>query len=474
MILEDTIAAISTAPGTGAIAIVRMTGPAAWTITGQLFSSEHKPGSMRRQSSDNKPIGQIGHWKSHVAMHGFLHDTGTDQLVDEVVVIPFKGPHSYTGEDLVEINCHGGQIVTSEILSLCLANGARLARQGEFTQRAFLNGRMDLTQAEAVLDVIQAKTGLQSRFAVSALKGELGSQIQKVRNHLVELLSRIVAGLDFPEEVGDLPLDDLEKIVEQCTKELKVLLSTARSGRFLREGVRVAIAGKPNAGKSSLLNQLLKFERAIVTDVPGTTRDSLEELLDMNGIPVLLIDTAGIRSTDDQVERIGIERTRKAIVQSDLVLLVTDVLTGWTEDDKLVCDLVVDRPHIILANKIDLSPDFALNEKYETGLACLSKIAISAKDGSGLNELSAAIERWVFNDQQLKDAGGSLNARQGELCERALRSLALVQETALNNMPQDCLATDLKLAIDSLYEMSGEMVSEEIITNVFAKFCIGK
>ncbi len=461
MNFDETIAAISTAPGTGAIAIVRMTGPEAWTITGKFFCSKNK-----------KPL--FDSLKSHVSVHGFVRDSATDQIVDEVVVIPYKGPNSYTGEDLVEINCHGGQIVTSEILSLCLAHGARLARQGEFTQRAYLNGRMDLTQAEAVLDVIQAKTGLQSRFAVSALKGELGGQIEKVRGSLVELLSRIVAGLDFPEEVGDMPLDDLEKIVQEAGKDLQVLLSTARSGRFLREGVRVAIAGKPNAGKSSLLNQLLKFERAIVTDVPGTTRDSLEELLDLNGIPVLLIDTAGIRATDDQVEKIGIERTQKAIAQSDLVLLVTDVLTGWTDDDKLVLDLVADRPHIILANKVDLVQEFDFSDKYLSNNQCLARIPISAKTGSGIAEFSDAIERWVFNDQQLKDSGGSLNARQGELCERALRSLALVQETATNDMPQDCLATDLKMAIDSLYEMSGEMVSEAIITNVFAKFCIGK
>ncbi|HEY9733675.1 MAG TPA: tRNA uridine-5-carboxymethylaminomethyl(34) synthesis GTPase MnmE [Drouetiella sp.] len=458
---QETIAAISTAPGTGAIAIVRMTGPEAWDITGKFFCSKK-----------NKPL--IDSFKTHTAIHGFVRDQKTEQIVDEVVVIPYKGPNSYTGEDLIEINCHGGQIVTSEILSLCLANGARLARQGEFTQRAYLNGRMDLTQAEAVLDVIQAKTGLQSRFAVSALKGELGGQIEKVRVNLVELLSRIVAGLDFPEEVGDMPLDDLEKIVHDAIKELQVLLSTARSGRFLREGVRVAIAGKPNAGKSSLLNQLLKFERAIVTDVPGTTRDSLEELLDMNGIPVLLIDTAGIRSTEDQVEQIGIERTRKAIAQSDLVLLVTDILSGWTEDDQLVLDLVADRPHIILANKLDVQPNFAFTEQYASNAQCLAKISISAKNGDGMQDLSDAVEKWVFNDQQLKDAGGSLNARQGELCERALRSLALVQETAKNDMPQDCLATDLKMAIDSLYEMSGEMVSEAIITNVFARFCIGK
>lgn len=463
--MEETIAAISTAPGTGAIAIVRMTGPEAWSITGKFLASKSK-----------KPL--FDSMKSHVAVHGFVHDSNTDQVVDEVVVIPYKGPNSYTGEDLVEINCHGGQIVTSEILSMCLAHGARLARQGEFTQRAYLNGRMDLTQAEAVLDVIQAKTGLQSRFAVSALKGELGGQIEKVRKNLVELLSRIVAGLDFPEEVGDMPFDDLTAIVDQAQKDLQALLNTARSGRFLREGVRVAIVGKPNAGKSSLLNQLLKFERAIVTDVPGTTRDSLEELLDLEGIPVLLIDTAGIRSTEDQVEQIGIERTRKAIEKSDLVLLVTDVLTGWKNDDQLVLDIVADRPHIILANKIDAVSNFDIanfSPLSDTQASkCLAQIPISAKDGAGMDVLGGAIKKWVFNDQQLKDSGGSLNARQGELCERALRSLTLVEETVANDMPQDCLATDLKMAIDSLYEMSGELVSEEIITNVFAKFCIGK
>ena len=400
-----------------------------------------------------------------------------EPLVDEVVLIPYKSPHSFTGEDLVEINCHGGQVVTKEVLELCLAGGARLARPGEFTQRAFLNGRINLTQAEAVLDLIQAKTGLQSRFAISALKGELGQKIESVRAVLIELLSRIVAGIDFPEEVGDIPLDDLHEVLNRSIEQLQKLLRTARSGRYLRDGIKVAIAGKPNAGKSSLLNQLLQFERAIVTEIPGTTRDSLEEQLDVNGIPLILIDTAGIRTTEDQVERIGIERTKQSIDRADLVLFVTDATTGRTEDDNLVAQLLGDRPHILLANKLDLVAGFDVERAFANGCAsaaCLSRIAISAMTGAGIETLTDSIEKWVFDDPALKDSGGTLNLRQADLCRRALDCLFLVRETAANQMPQDCLATDLKLAVDNLYEISGEKVSEEIISNVFATFCIGK
>jgi len=476
MILADTIAAISTAAGTGAIAIVRLSGPSAWAIAKEIFVVGN---------TKNAPT-----LKSHHALHGYLRSAGNGQtLVDEVVLVPYQSPNSFTGEDLVEINCHGGQVVTNEVLCLCLSGGARLAAAGEFTQRAFLNGRIDLTQAEAVLDVIQAKTGLQSRLAISALKGDLGHKITDVRTRLVELLSRIVAGIDFPEEVGDMPLTDLEEILAGCMLDLQNLSKTARSGRYLRDGIKVAIAGKPNAGKSSLLNQLLQFDRAIVTDIAGTTRDSLEEELDVNGIPLILIDTAGIRSTHDQVEVLGIERTKQSIDKADLVLLVTDVVSGWNEDDVLVGELVKIRPHIILANKVDLSSQFEFNGKghdtasfgsadippaYCTNEACLAKIAISAKTGAGIGTLTDTIERWVFNDPAAKNCGGTLNQRQAELCQRALDSLILVQETAANMMPQDCLATDLKLAVDNLYEISGEKVSEEIISNVFARFCIGK
>ena len=453
---DDTIAAISTPPGAGAIAIVRLSGKQAWTIAASLFE------------------GAKASWTPYLAMHGYIKDIHNNQLVDEVVLLPYKGPNTYTGEDLIEINCHGSAVVTTEILNLCLNSGARLARNGEFTQRAFLNGRMDLTQAEAVYDLIQAKTSRQSRLALSALNGELGEQIKSARKDLIELLSRIIAGIDFPEEVGELPFDDLNEILARNQTKLKKLACTSRSGRFLRDGLRLAIVGKPNAGKSSLLNQLLQFDRAIVTDIAGTTRDSLEELLDINGIPVILTDTAGIRETRDTVEKIGIERSAKAVEIADLVLLVCDLSGPWTEDDQLILQMIGKKPFVLLGNKVDLNDGKNFTEMTNHACHAITSMAISAKTGENLPTFTAWIESFVMQGEQLHESGGSLNARQGELCERALESLVIAQETVFNAMPQDCLATDLKSAIDRLSEVCGESVSEEVISNVFARFCIGK
>jgi tRNA modification GTPase len=500
---DDTIAAISTPPGSGAIAIVRLAGRDSWAIVARIFSA-----------GKNFKAGSGNLLKTHAATHGFIANPSSQEPIDEVVVIAYKSPNSYTGEDLVEINCHGSAYVAAEVLSLCVAQGARLARPGEFTQRAFLNGRMDLTQAEAVLDLINSQTGRQSRQALSALSGDVGGEIKAVRNNLIELLSRVVAGIDFPEEVGDISLDDLTDVVCASLARLNELARTVRSGRFLREGLHLAIVGRPNVGKSSLLNQLLKFERAIVTDVPGTTRDSLEELLDMNGIPVVLVDTAGIRDTADQVERIGIERTYKAIAAADVVLMLVDATADWSSDDSLIAKMLLAKPYFVLANKIDAVPDFdldkfsaSLNETAMTavsakdqasapqpavGIPCtsgenasgtdqscgnsaaLGLIAISALTGQGMSQLTDALEAWVLGDTRGKDRGASLNHRQGELCLRAVEALELVRQTALSGMPQDCLATDLKTAVDCLSEICGEAVSEEIIANVFATFCIGK
>lgn len=471
---QETIAAISTAPGVGAIAIVRLSGPEAWNIIERIFST-----SMKAKSDCSNEL------KDRTAIHGFLQDPQDNwACVDEVVVIPYRGPNTYTGEDLVEINCHGGALVTRQVLSLCLSQGARLARQGEFTQRAFMSGRMDLTQAEAVLDLIQAKTAKQGRLALSALGGQIGEQIASVRMTLLELLTRITAGIDFPEEVGELPEDDIAPSINECVKKLQILAGTTRSGRFMREGLRLSIVGRPNAGKSSLLNQLLNFERAIVTDVPGTTRDSIEELIDINGVPVILIDTAGIRTTDDTVEKIGIERTKKAIVESDLILVVVDVTAGWGEEEDSILQTVGARPHIAILNKIDIQPDFESlwsleswgnGQNYSSSdVACIGSLKISAKLGQGMDDLSGTIESWVLADTNLKESGGSLNQRQGELCERAIEALRHVEQTLASGMPQDCLSVDLKSAVDSLCEISGTVVTEEVITNVFASFCIGK
>lgn len=445
---DETIAAISTAPGIGALAVVRVSGTNAISIAKIIF----RRGDQKRE---------VPEFKANFALHGFVVDPISGDTIDEVVITPFLAPHTYTGEDLVEISCHGGPIITAEILQLLLNNGARLARPGEFTMRAFMAGRIDLTQAEAVLDVIQAKTSRQGRRALSALTGALGDRIRIVRNNILELLTRVVAGIDFPEEIGDAPEPEIERVCKEALSELDDLARTARTGRFLREGLRLAIVGRPNAGKSSLLNRLLQFERAIVTDIPGTTRDSLEEMLDLNGIPIVLVDTAGIRNTEDQVEQIGIERSKKAIAESDLALIVVDATQGEGEPEQQIRELLADKPHITIQNKIDLAG------------TTHGGIGISALTGQNINDLTQAIETFVFEDKTARE-GPSLNARQAELCLKAAAALRLVLSTVEAGYPQDCLATDLKTAVDALSEISGQSVSEEVITQVFATFCIGK
>lgn len=463
---DDTISAISTAPGIGAISVVRISGPNAEKIVREIFSLK----SDLENSSSELPV-----LNSRVATHGYIYDSSTNEIVDEVIVTLFKAPRSYTGEDLVEISCHGGPVIANQLLALIAKMGARLARRGEFTERAFLNGRMDLTQAEAVLDVIQAKTSMQSRRALGALTGHLGRRIKDVRVQLMELLTRIVAGIDFPEEIGDAPEPEVDRVVNGCLQILEQLALTARSGKFLREGVKLALAGRPNAGKSSLLNQLLKFERAIVTEIPGTTRDALEETIDINGIPVTLVDTAGIRETDDIVEKIGIQRSTQAIEESDLTILIVDLIEGWQEQEDQIAKLIDGREFIVVRNKLDLvsgsQKDDLIDHRMTSG--AVANIALSAATGQNVEQLTAAIERWVFRDNPLA-SGPSLNVRQADLCVRAAESLCHVQHTLAAGLPQDCLATDLKIAVDALSEISGELVSEQIIGQVFATFCIGK
>jgi tRNA modification GTPase len=480
MIQDETIAAISTAPGVGAIAIVRISGPKAFSIAQNIFSPRKKASNqIENKNEDWTP-------KSHTATIGYILKPQSGELVDEVVLIPYKGPNSYTGEDLVEINCHGSPIVSREILTLALENGARLAQKGEFTKRGFLSGRLDLTQAEAVLDIIHSKTERQSHLALSALKGALGEEIKGVRARLMELTTRIVAGIDFPEEVGELDISDVEAVTDQSIERLQILARTARSGRYLREGLKLAIVGRPNAGKSSLLNALLNFERAIVTDVPGTTRDSIEEPVDVNGVPVILIDTAGVRTTVDAVEQIGIERTRKAIDEAELAVLLIDGVAGVGGEEEVIAEklLASNRSFLLVVNKSDLLPgknlglpehaEALINQCLTAKLCLIPPIYISARQGSGLDDLKGAIEKFALADVSLKELGGSLNARQGELCLKSLDHLKELKRAADTGMPQDCLLTDLRLALDALDELSGESVTEEVITEVFANFCIGK
>jgi tRNA modification GTPase len=491
MIADDTIAAISTAPGVGAIAIVRFSGPDAWTIAQKIFSPRVFSESAKNEKN----------WipKSHLATIGYIRKPDSEQYIDEVVLIAYQGPNSYTGEDLVEINCHGSPIVTREILTLALQNGARLAQKGEFTKRGFLSGRLDLTQAEAVLDIIHSKTERQSHLALSALKGHLGEEIKAVRRRLLELTTRIVAGIDFPEEVGELDVSDIEAVTDQAIERLESLARTARSGRYLREGLKLAIVGRPNAGKSSLLNALLNFERAIVTDVPGTTRDSIEEPVDVNGVPVILIDTAGVRATEDAVEQIGIERTKKAIDEAELVVFLIDGQKGIGHEEEVIAEKLLEsgRSFLPVVNKSDLltgaqSAGLLLNFSDSTDansgsessakmaaalaspICAAAPLKISARSGSGLDDLKGCIESWALADSSLQELGGSLNQRQGELCHKSLDFLKALKQAASSGLPQDCLVTDLRSALGALDELSGDSVTEEVITEVFANFCIGK
>ncbi len=495
---DDTIAAISTPPGTGAIAIVRISGSKALEILTKIFSLS--PDQFKSLDWESR---------SHEAVHGYIWDPESAEVIDEVVVIANRGPITYTGEDIVEINCHGNPLIQKELLDLAIKLGARLSQRGEFTKRAFLSGRMDLTQAEAVLDLIQAPTTRQSRLSVSALKGHLGEKIKSTRKRLLDLLTRVVAGIDFPEEVGDLPFDDIQAIVDEAKGELERLITTARTGRFLRAGLRLSIVGRPNAGKSSLLNSILSYERAIVTDIPGTTRDSIEELFEIKGIPICLIDTAGVRITDDKVEKIGIERTGRAIGESDLVLLLFDISQGWGDEEKEILSLIGSRSYILVLNKIDSLENIAKGingDRLKEALrecgqdektlldswrskewqaadsflssyrkeSCVDTSLISALTGEGIDRLQEKIESFVVSGNELQELGGSLNQRQAELCFRASSSLDEVHNSIKNNMPQDCIATDLRTAIDNLSEACGDEITEELIDEVFSQFCIGK
>lgn len=479
MIANDTIAALSSAPGLGAIAIVRVSGPDAIGITARIFNAKQK-----NLESDSQ-----GKWNavSHKAYVGQIIEPASGEAIDEVVAIVYRAPHTYTGEDLVEINCHGSPVVTRKITDLLLNTGCRLAQKGEFTKRAFLNGRIDLTQAEAVLDLLTSKTERQSRLALTALKGALGDEIKLVRKSLMQLMTRITAGIDFPEEVGELPFDDIAGILETSIEKLAELDRTSRSGRYLRTGLKLAIVGRPNAGKSSLMNKLLKFERAIVTDIPGTTRDSIEEPVDINGLPVILIDTAGVRDTKDTVEQIGIDRTIKAIAEADLTLLLIDGQTGPGDDEKEIVAELAKRqtPVLIALSKSDLAPEARwtradIQKQFGTSLhfalaeSADEPLKISSTTGDGLNRLRSAIEIFATQGSHLQELGGSLNERQSQLCKRALASLADAQKTVRAGLPQDCLSTDLRGSLDALDEIAGDVVTEEIITEVFNNFCIGK
>jgi tRNA modification GTPase len=454
--LDDTIAAISTPIGEGGIGIVRMSGPEALSILKRIFVR-----AKRRGASE---------FTSYRLYYGHIVDPETEEVIDEVLASYMKAPYTYTRQDIAEINCHGGIIPLRRILDLCLREGARMANPGEFTLRAFLNGRIDLAQAEAVLDIVRAKTEASLRVAVGQLSGRLSSEVRKVRRNLVEALAYLEASIDFPED--EIPPRDVAYDIAEAKKRLEELLANAERGLIYRQGVRTAIVGKPNVGKSSLLNALLRTSRAIVTPIPGTTRDTLEETLNLSGIPLVLVDTAGIvAETNDVIERLSIERSRMALSQADLALLVVDGSQPLDYADREIATLVGDKTAILVINKSDLPQVVNVSNL----LPQAPRVKISALTGEGLKELEDTIVGVIFSGKVfVSDEPLVSNPRHKDILRRALEGVLSAQQSYEKQMPADFIAIDLTTAISALGEITGETVTEDLLETIFNNFCVGK
>ena len=467
--LDDTIAAISTPVGEGGIGIVRLSGPQARAILNQVFL----PASRRLYGSDKAPMvppRALGFQpESHHLYYGHVVAPDTRQIVDEVLAVWMSAPRTYTRQDVAEIHCHGGIVPLRRTLGLVLHCGARLAQPGEFTLRAFVNGRIDLAQAEAVLDVVRAKTEASLRVAMEQLDGSISDQVRRIRLSLLGALAHLDASLDFPED--EIPPLDLAAVLAQAKEQIAALLAEAERGIVYRQGVRTAIVGRPNVGKSSLLNALLRTSRAIVTPIPGTTRDTLEETLNLRGIPLCLVDTAGITQSDNLIERLGIERSRQAMERADLILLVIDGSEPLQAADLDLAQAVRNRSAILVVNKMDL-PTVAA---HGTIAPEVKHICISALTGEGLPRLEDAIVETVFAGQvQASDVPVISNPRHCDILKRALTLVTAAQSGDQANLAADLIAVDLTAAVSALGEITGETVGEDVLDAIFSNFCLGK
>lgn len=456
---DTTIAAIATAPGEGGIGVIRVSGRDAAAIADKVFHMNHAA-SFR----DVPPFSmRLGH-----VMDGEI-------IVDEGLGVYMKGPHSYTGEDVVEIQLHGSMAALRKTLALLYDAGALLAERGAFTERAFLNGRMDLTQAEAVMDIIEARSEAALTQAESHLQGALSRFVRGARDQLKDLITKLEVTIDYPEEdLEDLTREEIGRGLSEIDGSLAKLLSRSETGRIIREGMRTIIAGRPNAGKSSLLNALLQEDRAIVTDMPGTTRDTIEESISIGGVPLVLMDTAGLRRAENQVEQIGIERARKSLKEADLILAVIDGSKAMEEEDKKLLSYIRGRKAVVILNKYDLPP--VVEEKDVTALAGdVPVISLSARYGSGMDELEGVLQQMAAG--QNVEAGRELfltNLRHTALVKKALEAVRRAEEGNNTAMPADCVAVDLTEAWNDLGEITGDTVHDELITEIFNRFCVGK
>ena len=454
----DTIAAIATAMSSSGIGIVRISGEEAVSVTEKIF-----------EMKNHKTLSEM---PTHTIHYGHIHDG--DEVIDEVMVLLMRGPKSYTREDTVEIDCHGGVYVMKRILETVIKYGARPAEPGEFTKRAFMNGRIDLSQAESVIDVINSKNEFALKSSLSQLSGAVSEKVKEIRGTILHEIAFIESALDDPEHISleGYP-EQLAEIVTETGRRIEKLLANSDNGKMLKEGISTVIVGKPNAGKSSLLNTLVGEEKAIVTDIAGTTRDVLEEQINLNGILLNVIDTAGIRDTEDIVEKIGVERAKKYLNDADLVIYVVDTSTSLDENDYEIMELLQDRHAIVLLNKSDLTPVTTVEDIRKH----LDKkmIAISAKEQTGIDELTEVIKEMFFSGAvTFNDEVYITNIRHKTALQEALRSLQLVLQSIEDGMPEDFYSIDLMNAYEELGSIIGEAVEDDLVNEIFSKFCMGK
>lgn len=459
MIAEDTIAAISTPYGTGGIGIIRISGDRAFEIAKTIFKGK-------------KNFDEI---KSHTINYGKIIDPVKNETIDEVLVTKMKKPNTFTREDVVEINCHGGIVVLKKILDLVLRQGARAAEPGEFTKRAFLNGRIDLSQAEAVIDIINSKTEESSKAAVNQLEGKLSSKIKALRRRLIEILAHIEAVVDYPEEdIEEITGEKVYNEIKDIKENLKKITDNFERGRILREGIDAVIVGRPNVGKSSLLNELTGKNRAIVTDIPGTTRDIIEEYININDIPVRIVDTAGIRETEDAVEIIGVKKTHKALEEAELVIMMVDAEKGFTPEDSAILEKVANKKLIILINKIDKSNEENI-KNIEKNLEGMNYIRTSIREEIGIDKIGKMITKlFTKGEINLNSQIILTNIRHKNLIDKAILSIDDAMGAYENKMPLDLMTIDITNAADFLGQITGESVKEDVINEIFSRFCLGK
>ena len=457
--MEKTIVAISTASGNGGIGIIRLSGRQTFDIIDKIFIPKNK----------SKDI------KGYTMKYGNIVNPKNNEIIDEVLVSYFVAPKSYTTENMCEINSHGGTVVEKRILELCLENGAELAEPGEFTKRAFLNGRIDLSQAEGIIDLINSKTEMEAKESINQLEGNLSKKIKKIEQKMLDIMVNIEVTIDYPEyDVEEVTNSEALKKLNEIHNLLNELENSFNKGKIIKDGIKTVIIGKPNAGKSSLLNSLLKEDRAIVSDIAGTTRDTIEEYLNIDGIPLKLIDTAGIRDTENTIEKIGVEKSKKLVNDADLIIAIFDISGSLDEDDRKIIELIRDKKAIILLNKVDVLKN---NNKMEEEIKKLNKpvIKISAKEEIGFENLYSEIKK-MFELNEISSNNEILitNERHKNQIIKAKQNILNAIETVKNNTPVDIISIYINQAMEDLGEITGVNVSENIINEIFAKFCLGK